>query len=298
MKDYKVLKQPLPNGETMAYRKSGTGEKILFLIHGNQSSSVFFNRTIERFEKEATVYAIDMIGFGDSTYNKGKNSLKDFAVDVDLFMDAMGIKGATVLGWSTGGGVAMELAAMSPEKVKSIILLDSVGLKGYNMYKYDEEFKPILSERVHLREDIEKDPVSVLPVLAAFESSNREFLKQVWNAIIFNLHQPPEEEYEKYLDGIMKQRCLVDVVYSLANFNITHDNNGAVDGSGIIDKIKCPVYIIHGEKDMVVSVELAKEAKNYFKDQAELNIIKDAGHSALYDKEEEYFEILERVLNA
>lgn len=296
MREYVVFKQELPNGETMAYRKGGNEKEVLFLIHGNQSSSLFYQDLLEEYEKRFTVYAIDMIGFGESSYNRQLNSLKDFSDDVYLFMQAMGIKNAHVLGWSTGGGVAMELAANHPECVKQLILLDSVGVTGYRMYKYNAEFKPILTMPVFRREDVAQDPVSVLPVLSAFRTQNKAFLRQVWNMIIFNLKQPEEEMYDRFLDEIMKERCLVDVVTSLAQFNITKDHNGVVEGSGRIDLIKCPVHIIHGELDLVVNLSLAHEAAKYFGDRAKLHIMKDAGHSAFMDKPEEFKKIMDEIL--
>lgn len=297
MKDYAVYKQELANGEVMAYRKSGNSDQVLFLIHGNQSSSLFYHDLMQEYEDAFTVYAIDLIGFGESSYHRQLNSLKDFSDDVYLFMQAKGIESAHVLGWSTGGGIAMELAAAHPECVKQLILLDSVGLKGYNLYKYGPDFKPILTERIYKREDVMQDPVSVVPVLNAFETKNKAFVKSVWDMVIFNVKKPQEELYDLYLDEIIKERCLVDVVTSLCQFNITKDHNGVVDGSGRIDLIKCPVSIIHGKLDLVVDVSLAHEMKEYFGDRAKLFVLKNAGHASFMDEPEEFKAIMNEILS-
>ena len=49
-------------------------------------------------------------------------------------------------------------------------------------------------------------------------------------------------------------------------------------------------------KDLIVNVDLAKKAKEDFSDGAKLFIIKDAGHAAMFDREEEYFSILSEIL--
>lgn len=49
-------------------------------------------------------------------------------------------------------------------------------------------------------------------------------------------------------------------------------------------------------KDLIVNVDLAKKAKEDFSDGAKLFIIKDAGHTAMFDREEEYFSILSEIL--
>nr|WP_269456822.1 hypothetical protein [Anaerococcus mediterraneensis] len=41
---------------------------------------------------------------------------------------------------------------------------------------------------------------------------------------------------------------------------------------------------------------MAKKTKEAFGDRAKLFIIKDAGHAAMFDREEEYFSILSDIL--
>lgn len=283
MKEYFVHYINLDNGEKIAYRKSGKGIHNMVLVHGNMSSSVHFQVLMEKFEDRFTVYALDLPGFGDSTYNKELNSLREMSKYLVEFIEKLNIDKTYLLGWSTGGGVVMEAAADIPEKVQKIFLLSSVGVQGYPMFRKDENFQPILTERIFRREDIAIDPVQVLPVLQAYETKNKDFFKHLWESLIYTDKVPEEDEYDKYLDAILKQRNLVDIDVSLTNFNITHVNNGVVDGSGRIDLIKAPVVIIHGDNDLVVPVDFARLSKQFFGDRAELVVIENAGHSILTD---------------
>lgn len=283
MKEYFVHYINLDNGEKIAYRKSGKGIHNMVLVHGNMSSSVHFQVLMEKFEDRFTVYALDLPGFGDSTYNKELNSLQEMSKYLVEFIEKLNIDKTYLLGWSTGGGVVMEAAADIPEKVQKIFLLSSVGVQGYPMFRKDENFQPILTERIFRREDIAIDPVQVLPVLQAYETKNKDFFKHLWESLIYTDKVPEEDEYDKYLDAILKQRNLVDIDVSLTNFNITHVNNGVVDGSGRIDLIKAPVVIIHGDNDLVVPVDFARLSKQFFGDRAELVVIENAGHSILTD---------------
>ncbi|MDO4778055.1 MAG: alpha/beta hydrolase [Tissierellia bacterium] len=283
MKEYFVHYINLDNGEKIAYRKSGKGIYNIVLVHGNMSSSVHFQVLMEKIEDRFTVYALDLPGFGDSTYNKELNSLREMSKYLVEFIEKLNIDKTYLLGWSTGGGVVMEAAADIPEKVQKIFLLSSVGVHGYPMFRKDENFQPILTERVFRREDIAIDPVQVLPVLQAYETKNKDFFKHLWESLIYTDKVPQGDEYDKYLDAILKQRNLVDIDVSLTNFNITHVNNGVVDGSGRIDLIKAPVVIIHGENDLVVPVDFARLSKQFFGDRAELVVIENAGHSILTD---------------
>lgn len=292
MKQYEVKTFQSDTGETIAYRESNTTGETVLLVHGNMSSSVHFQPLMETLEENFNVYALDLPGFGDSTYNRQLNSLKDFSEDVAAFIHYKNLEDIQLLGWSTGGGIALEIAAAMPEKIKKVFLLNSVGVQGYEMYKKGSDFQPIMTGRIYKREDIEKDPVQVVPVLQAYETGNRELLKQVWEAVIYNLNKPNEEDYEVYIDAVMKQRNLVDVDVALTQFNILHDSNGVVEGSGIIDQIKAPIVIIHGEKDLVVPVEEAYKTKEAFGDQAELIVVDNVGHSILTDNLKRLTELL------
>lgn len=283
MKNYPVKTLNLRNGETVAYRQAGDTGEIVVLVHGNMSSSVHFQTTMAELEADHRVYAVDLRGFGDSSYVKPLNSLHDFALDVEGWIEALDLRDFHLLGWSTGGGIALEIAADMPDRVKKLFLLDSVGIKGYPMFKKDEKYQPILTQLLTSKEEIAMDPVQVLPILNAYANKDKGLLKAIWNAVIYDKVQPNEADYDEYLEAMLKQRNLVDVDYSLLTFNFTHDANGVVPGSGRMDLVKCPIYILHGALDKVVPYPMAVEMKQYFGDRAQLITFENAGHSVVTD---------------
>ena len=291
MKNYELKTLVLSNGETIAYREAGKGSKTVVLVHGNMSSSVHFQTTMEALENEYKVYAVDMRGFGDSSYNNELNSLRDFSEDIQLWVKALDLKDFNILGWSTGGGVVLELAADMPERVKKVFLLDSVGIKGYPMFKKDEKGQAILTQLITTKEEIKVDPVQVLPILTGYATRNKDLLKMIWNAVIYNTVQPNEEDYDAYLEAMLKQRNLVDVDYSLVHFNMTSDTNLIGMGSGRMALVKAPIVILHGKNDYVVPFNQAEEMKQYFGEQAVL-IPFEGGHSLPTDCFDEYIKVL------
>ena len=58
---------PLSNGETYAYRDYGTSENVIVFIHGNFSSSYFFEIIFPQFTDKYRVIAPDLRGYGHST---------------------------------------------------------------------------------------------------------------------------------------------------------------------------------------------------------------------------------------
>lgn len=282
MKQYPVKTLTLKNGETIAYREAGKGEKTLLLIHGNMSSSVHWQPLMEALENEYRLVAPDMRGFGDSSYHRPFDSLRELAEDMEDTVLHLGLRNFTAIGWSTGGGVVLEMAADMPERVNKAILLDSVPPTGYPMFKKDEKGQPILGQPLRTKEEIATDPVQVAPVLAAYASGNRDMLRAIWNAAIYNMNQPSPEDYELYLDAIFKQRNLVDIDYSLMTFNMTDSATLFSPGSGRLSKIECPVVLLHGEKDLVVPLAWARMAMGQI-EGSRMITFSDAGHSVLTD---------------
>ena len=110
----------------MAYLQAGTGDIPLVLVHGNCSSSLFFEDFMLALSNtnRYTVYAPDMRGYGDSETLPvdAMRGLRDYSDDLSSFIQALGIGAFHLLGWSLGGNVAMQYAIDSPQLLRSLIL--------------------------------------------------------------------------------------------------------------------------------------------------------------------------------
>jgi len=292
MKEFEFKKIQIGN-EVLAYREGGIGTRNLLLIHGNMSSSAHFDHLMEALYDDFKIYAVDLRGFGHSSYHERFNSLKELSEDLEIFIDKLRLKEIEVLGWSTGGGIAMHLAIDNPDTVKRLILLESVGITGYPMFKKDASGQAILTELLMTKEDIEKDAVQVAPVLHAIENNDAAYYKMLWNAAIYTAgNQPKPEDYDYYIEEMLLQRNLVDIDYSLTRFNISHTHNGYSEGSGEIDKIKCPVLIIQGDKDIVVPMAMANGINAALKENSRLVILENSGHNPLVDQLDKVVELI------
>lgn len=283
MRDYPVRYIHIPTGERIAFRKTGNAKEVVLLLHGNMSSSVHMQNIMSRLEDNYTVYALDMVGFGDSSYNRQIDSLADFSLDVIEFIKELDLNRVNILGWSTGGGVALEVAAALPDRIRKVFLLSSVGVEGFTMYKKDQILDAMLKKRLYKREDIERDLIQVIPLVKAIESKNKMFMKALWDTTIYINKRPKKEEYDKYFDAMFKQRNLIDVNVALTNFNMTKNDNGINQGSGRIEDIQAPVIIFHGDKDLVVKLKDAELTAKEFGKQATLEVFRGLSHSIMTD---------------
>lgn len=115
-------------GVNTRYWVEGAGAPVV-LIHGLTNSIEHWLLNINALAAEHTVYALDLVGHGRTDKPLTRSyDLPDLAGFVLGFMDALGIERADLIGHSLGGGVALTIAETSPERVRRLVLVDSLGL--------------------------------------------------------------------------------------------------------------------------------------------------------------------------
>lgn len=285
----------LPNGETVAYREREGGERPLILVHGNYSSSRHMDVFFENLSSDYKLYAPDLRGFGDSSYETPVSSMKAFSDDIAAFMKSLGLSSVDFIGWSLGGGVVLQLAADHPGAVRRSVIIGSVGIKGYPLYQFDENMKPT-STRITSKAMIERDPVIAKPALKLYESKDKEGVKQLFRNAIFTETMPSNERFDAYAEATFKQRNLVDADYALTTFNMSHEHNGAVEGTGKIDDVRGPVLVIQGDKDQIVSKDQYESIREGLGDRAEYAEFTHSGHAPMFDEPDKFFKTIESFL--
>ncbi|SDZ18512.1 Pimeloyl-ACP methyl ester carboxylesterase [Proteiniborus ethanoligenes] len=288
MKNIELRKVKLPNGETYRYRYCSGGEKNILLIHGNLATSKYYDELMEALPEDYTIYAVDMRGFGASTYNTPISSLRDIAEDIKLFADELDLHKFDLVGWSTGGAVSMHFTANYGHMVNRLFLLASAGALGYPSYRIDENGNRIL---LRTKEEIAIDPAKV-GFLKAIENKDKEFYKKIFDAYIFSHRKPEPNKYDEYLEDSLKQQNIVDIYYSLGSFNITDDFNGISMGTGEIKNIKVPTAVIQGEEDKLVTLQMAQSIEDGIGKNAKMILLKDSGHTPFFDKLDEVVKII------
>jgi pimeloyl-ACP methyl ester carboxylesterase len=107
---------------------AGAGKPVVVLIHGMVNSSRHWREVAERLAGDYTVIAPDLIGHGDSATPRGDYSIGAHAAAIRDLLAALGVRQATIVGHSLGGGVAMQFFWQFPERVERLALISSGGL--------------------------------------------------------------------------------------------------------------------------------------------------------------------------
>ncbi len=113
------------NGLKMYYEVHGSGDPVV-LLHGS-FMTITNNWTgwIAELSKTRKVIAVEMQGHGRTADIKREFNFENLADDVAALLDHLKIPGADLIGYSMGGGVAMQCAIRHPEKVRKVVVISS-----------------------------------------------------------------------------------------------------------------------------------------------------------------------------
>lgn len=125
-----------------------TDRPAVVLLHGTPGDGNAFDKMAEQLSTQGwRVIVPDLLGAGKSidpvTRTSPSHSIRATAFALRDVLDKEHIKRAHIVGWSNGGGVALYLSDIAPERVASITLLASIGaqeVEGSGGYSF-EHFK-------------------------------------------------------------------------------------------------------------------------------------------------------------
>jgi pimeloyl-ACP methyl ester carboxylesterase len=107
------------NGIEMYYAIYGSGEPLI-LLHGGLGHSDVWGNQIPELAKTHKVIALDSRGHGRSSRNADPYSYALMAKDVVAAMDYLKIDKASILGWSDGGIIGLDIAINYPDRLNRL----------------------------------------------------------------------------------------------------------------------------------------------------------------------------------
>lgn len=117
---------------SLYYAERGEGQPLV-LLHGNGESHRYFAGQIDFFAASRRVIAVDTRGHGASPRGTAPFTIAQFALDLEEFLDGLGLEQVDLLGFSDGGNIALTFALAHPERLRRLVLnganLDPGGVK-------------------------------------------------------------------------------------------------------------------------------------------------------------------------
>ncbi len=115
------------NGTRLRYQLTGIGPPLVFL-HGFTLDLRMWDTQMATFTPHYQVLRYDLRGFGGSALTE--TMVYDHADDLGALLDHLGIETAAIVGLSMGGGVALDFALAYPDRVRALVLADTM-IGGY-----------------------------------------------------------------------------------------------------------------------------------------------------------------------
>jgi len=126
---YEEITVPTRLGPTHVIVSGPADAPPLVLLHAAMATATVWRPNVEALSEHFRVYAVDIVGQGGRTVASRKvKSRQNYADWLNDLLDGLGIARASIVGNSYGGFIALNHAALAPERVDRMVLISPVGL--------------------------------------------------------------------------------------------------------------------------------------------------------------------------
>lgn len=143
-----VSKYVSVNGLNIYCEIHGTGQPLI-LLHGGFGTVGMFEQLIPQLIEERQVIAVELQGHGHTADVDRPFSFAYMADDVAAFIRSFGFTNADILGYSLGGGVALQTVIRHPALVRKLVVVSAP-------YKSDGWYPEVLAGQRSINAEVAK----------------------------------------------------------------------------------------------------------------------------------------------
>ncbi|PPK65187.1 alpha/beta hydrolase [Actinokineospora auranticolor] len=233
------------DGLELAVLDPGGDGAVVLLAHGFGLDKTMFADLATALAPRYRVITWDSAGHGDTTSDGSPYTYWDLARGQLQLMDALGVERAVVGGVSQGGFIALRTALLAPERVTSLVLMDTEAsaLAADDRAQYTQLFAALTAS----------GPIDDLIVPLSRQIVGDERLAAVWAA--------------RWRERGVPLGAPVDCL-------ITRDD--------IVDRlaeITCPALLLRGSEDVSIPVERMALLRDHLPGSTDIQTVDGAGHS-------------------
>jgi len=234
-----------------AYEHRGSGTPLV-LIHGFPLDGGVWNEVVPLLEDKFEILIPDLRGFGMSTTGNVPPSMDIYARDIADMLDYFRLEKAAIVGHSMGGYIALAFARLYPNRVSGLGLVSSQALAD-------------TPERKQGRYDTAAQ-VAEKGVSVVVEAMTSKFTSDL-----------ELQEIAREIMQSQKPQGVMDALKAIAE---------RMDASASLSDFKFPVVIVHGDADMLIPLDRARDMKNSIP-HAHLIELKGVGHLPMLESPQE-----------
>ncbi|WP_289017212.1 alpha/beta hydrolase [uncultured Ornithinimicrobium sp.] len=237
-------------GSTLAYEVFGDGPVTICVVPPMAQNvelaweSPVIRRMLERYAAFSRQVIFDKRGTGLSDRSLDIPGLDERVDELRSVMDAADVDRAFVHGVSEGGPMAIMFAATYPDRVQGLVLEGTAA---------------------SLLSDEQRAARSTPEGMAAARGRWEEFV-DAWGTPrsrtvgMFGPSLLTDEDFVRWWPHYERHSASRDALTELFRMN------GDMDARGVLDRVDCPVLIVHRTDDLVVPVERARETYRLFRE--------------------------------
>jgi pimeloyl-ACP methyl ester carboxylesterase len=161
------------NGVELYYEVHGDGPPLV-MLHGGVSPAEMFGAPLAEMAKTHRVIAPHAQGHGLSKDTSRPWSHEAFADDVAALLGHLGIKKASVMGYSSGAFVALQIAIRHPELVDKLVVVSAAFRPDGYYPEVLQAFAQMPAAAPMIAADVSKSPLAILYPSVNWESMFRK----------------------------------------------------------------------------------------------------------------------------
>lgn len=147
------------NDVELYYEIHGTGSPLL-MVHGGVNPSEMFGAPLAEMARSHQVFAVHLRGHGLSTDTDEPWTYEQMADDLAAFLDELGINQIDLMGWSLGGGVALQTTIRHPDRVGKLIVISTSIRHDGNFPEILAQFATMPDSAPQIARQIEQSPLA------------------------------------------------------------------------------------------------------------------------------------------
>ena len=242
---------------TFNIRTSGNTEGVpLLLLHGSHATSRWWEPFFAILPDSIYAIAPDLRGCGQSTHSQGGYEIEDQAEDIAELIQSLALTDFDLVGHGSGGAIAIEYALRYSQRLRSLILVDSVPIEG--------AFTPLQGLQLlsQMREDrpmLQKALSTLFPSAPPPTMSEKEF----------------ESFFERLVDDAasMAPAAFTAVAEALGRWNRLEEAH----------RLTLPTLLLLGTEDVIIERDAATRSLLAIPGASNLEILRGVGHSPMVE---------------
>jgi pimeloyl-ACP methyl ester carboxylesterase len=270
------------------YADFGGHGKPVVLIHGLGGSRLNWLAVAPAMAEDHRVYAIDLIGHGLTPRAGRKATLANHRRLIDGFIGKVAGEPALLIGNSTGGHLSILEAALAPENVAGLVLVDPavpVPVRGASPAAL--ALAPLLVRGLG----------EALLMADSRRMTSEQTVYRTLKAVSTDYSRIPQEVIKAHLEAQKARHGSRDAHVALLQTgrSLMAGNLRKASFYAKVREVKAPTLIVHGARDRVVPVSASRKLVELRPDW-ELHVFPELGHVPMMEDPQAFLEVVRRWL--